>query len=138
MVEAIAGGAQVGLGTAVVAVIRILHSEDGGGQGDIRIGILEELAYEFLCCRLSALAVLDRSQLSRRICEVMGKPIVVVEVRSCRQVRVDGNGVGDAEFGRTVLDVVDLFLESVFGGVYTDDLQTGILIGLVKLLNAGH
>ena len=109
----------------------------GGGKGHLRIGLREQLADELLRGGLPTLTDVGLADVALGVGQVVGGPVVVVEVGPGGQVGVDGHGVGDAEVLDAATYVVHFLLEGVLRGVDADHLQAGGRIGLVELLDAG-
>ena len=78
------------------------------------------------------------AQLPVRVRQVLGGPVVVVEIRPGLQVGVDGDRVGDAQLVAPGLDVRGLLLEGVLGGVDADDLEPVGVVRLVKPFDPGN
>ena len=86
-----AGGplrAQVGLGGARAVRARVVVGigEDGGREGDARVGLLEQLADVLLRGGLPALADVGLANVALGVGQVVGGPVVVVEVGPSGQV----------------------------------------------------
>ena len=86
---------------------------------------------------LPALADVSLTDVALGVGQVVGGPVVVVEVAPGGQVGVDRDGVGDAQALDAATHIVHLLLEGVLRGVDADHLKAVLGVGLVQLLDAG-